>query len=793
MKFKTALICRGEGKVFFHLKAEKGFSFTNARYSVKSDSCGHIPVTAYTYQSSSFAIHEVVVTIPQLYFKKVTLTVQCGNEIASQSFTRSTIIAQSKLAYGLKAAHANAVRNIATNMPTQGIRIAPVSFSEAKEKNPVELIFKGTITVPEDSAIIHLYITDNTGNNKKAISCSLMQTFTENGIPLSAYSFTHRFIENPESGCLVVTCDNPSIQDAFFSLDSANIRESLEKYTTEGYLCAKRGHYDLFREAANARRRISAQNISIDYGTAPLFSIVTPLYNTPLPFLEEMLRSLTCQTYNKWELILVNASPNNAELTARLSELADPRITTITLEANLGIAENTNRGIEQASGDFVCFLDHDDTLEPEALFVYWQYLSSHPQTDALYCDEDLLDESGHYIDPNFKPDFSLDLLRAHNYVTHFLAIRKTIATRLKLNSCFDGAQDYDLVLRLSEATSKIAHIPEVLYHWRISDSSTAKNSSSKTYAIEAGRNALAAHLDRCNIPAQISTTAIPFFYHVAYKIKGSPLVSIVIPNKDHVKILEQCLNSIQEKSTYRNFEIIVIENNSSESETFDYYQTIQTQWNNVTVVTWHDSFNYSKINNFGVQSSNGEYIVLLNNDTEVINPHWIEAMLGYCQQEHVGAVGAKLLFPDNTIQHAGIKIYECKTPAESGGPVHIFQHLDKDEPGYMRRLVNPHNVNVVTAACLMTRKSLYEQVGGLDEAFAVAYNDVDFCLTLRQLNYRIVYNPEVLLYHHESISRGSDTSSSGLANYARFLSEQGLFRQKWSKILTEKDSFHAFG
>lgn len=793
MKFRTALICRGEGKIFFHLKADKGFSFANASYSAKSDSCEHLPITAYVYQSSSFTISEVVVVIPQLHFKKVALTVQCDNKIFTKTFTRNTIALQSKIAYGLKTAHANAIRNAVTNMPIQGIKITPVSFSEVKENSPGALIFKGTLTVPGNPTTTHLYSINSTGESREELLCSPGQTFTKNGIMLNEYSFTYRFIESPELGCLVATCDNPSIQDAFFGLDSANIHESLEKYSTHGYVCAKQGHYDLFREEASARRRICAQNISIDYNIAPLFSIVTPLYNTPLPFFEEMVQSLTSQTYKKWELILVNASPKNAKLTARLSDLSDSRIKIITLEDNLGIAENTNRGIEQASGDFVCFLDHDDTLEPETLFTYWHYLSSHPQTDVLYCDEDLLSESGHYIDPNFKPDFSLDLLRVHNYITHFLAIRKTLTTNLKLNSRFDGAQDYDLILRLSEVTSKIAHIPEVLYHWRVSDSSTAKNSSSKTYAIEAGRDALAAHLDRCNLPAQINITNIPFFYHTSYYIKGNPLVSIVIPSKDHVKILEQCLNSIQEKSTYRNFEIIVIENNSSESETFDYYQTIQTQWNNVTVITWHDSFNYSKINNFGVQSSNGEYIVLLNNDTEVINPHWIEAMLGYCQQEHVGAVGAKLLFPDNTIQHAGIKIYECKTPAESGGPVHIFQHLDKDEPGYMRRLVNPHNVNAVTAACLMTRKSLYEQVGGLDEAFAVAYNDVDFCLTLRQLNYRIVYNPEVLLYHHESISRGSDTSSSGLANYARFLSEQGLFRQKWSDILAKKDSFHAFG
>lgn len=793
LKFKTALICRGEGKVFFHLIAGNKSSFTDTIFHAESDKCTHLPITTYAYQSNDFSIREVILTIPLLNFKKIKLTAQQNDIAYSQIYTYREIIAQSKLAYSLRKAHADSVRKTASSMPINGTIIDLVSFSQIKEKFPNEYLIKGTITIPNNSSTLSLYVTDNTGNNAAEIPCSFVQSFTKNSIPTNVFSFTFRFTDNIKNGCIVASCENKSVQNAFFSLDSANIQESLEKYSTEGYSCAKPGHYDSFREKAAAHKRIVSLNTTINYDNSFLFSIIVPVYNTPLQFLKEMIQSVINQTYQKWELILVNASPNNNEVNNQLKTYLDPRIKVINLESNLGIANNTNQGIKEAKGDYVCFLDHDDTLAPEALLFYWKHSSKNPQAEVLYCDEDLLDESGNYINPNFKPDFSLDLLRVHNYITHFLVVKKSLLDKYPLDYHFDGAQDYDLILKLSESTKKIIHIPEVLYHWRISDASTAKNSSSKTYAIEAGKNALKAHLERCNIDADVATTNIPFFYHATYKIKGNPLVSIIIPNKDHTDILKKCLESIQNKTSYPNFEIIVIENNSTEHTTFDYYRTIQNIWNNVSIVTWTDMFNYSKINNYGVQFAKGEFIILLNNDTEVINPSWIESLLGYCQQNEVGAVGGKLLYPDNTIQHAGIKIYECKTPAESGGPVHIFQHLDNSDPGYMRRLDNPHNVSAITGACLMTRKSTYEQLEGLDERFAVAYNDVDYCLKLRSHNYRIVFNPEVLLYHHESISRGLDTDSSGLDNYARFLSEQGLFRQKWSKVLAKKDPFHTFG
>lgn len=793
LKFKAALICRGEGKIFFHLIACDDFSFDGVVFSAESESCKKIPVATYTYRSGGGSVREIIVTVPLLHFRKITITAQKNDESYSQSFRYTTITTQSKLAYGLKPNQASNVRSAAENMPNSGVRIAPVSFSETTGLTPTEYIIKGTISVPGSSSHLRLYAIDSAGNRTKELPCSFIRSYLESNIPTKTYSFTFRFSKKSTLGGIVASCDNPLIQDAFFGLDSTNINEALEKYSTRDYFNAKPGHYDLFRENANAHRQRAARYTAIDYDSAPLFSIVTPLYNTPSSFFDEMIQSMLSQTYQKWELVLVNASPENERLSSQTKGLTDPRIKVVTLEKNLGIAENTNRGIASTSGEFIFFLDHDDTLEPETLFTYWLYLSKHPRAEVLYCDEDILDESGNYIQPNFKPDFSIDLLRAHNYITHFLAVRKTLLSEPCLDSNFDGAQDYDLILRLTETAKEIIHIPEILYHWRMSDSSTAKNSGSKTYAIEAGKRALEAHLERCGINAHVTNTDTAFFYHASYVIEGNPLVSIIIPSKDHADMLERCLSSIQHATSYGNFEIIVVENNSSEQETFNYYQSIKNRWSNVTVLTWQDEFNYSKINNFAAKSAKGEYLLLLNNDTEVINPHWIEALLEYCQQEQVGAVGAKLLFPDDTIQHAGIKIYECKTPAESGGPVHLCQHIDRNEPGYMRRLETPHNVSAVTAACLMTKKSLFNEIGGLDERFTVAYNDVDFCLKLREQNYRIVYAPGALLYHHESISRGSDTPSSGLNNYARFLSEQGLFRQKWSKVLAQKDPFHAFG
>ena len=544
-----------------------------------------------------------------------------------------------------------------------------------------------------------------------------------------------------------------------------------------------------YRARISAREKLLAFVDSSDYlGVAgPKFSVIVPLYKTPLPFFHDMVESVYAQLYRNWELILVNASPEDAGLAEALAALDDDRIRVIPLEENKGIAANTNEGIKAASGDFIVFFDHDDTLDPFALYKYAKAINDDASIDALYCDEDFLNEAGEYVAPHFKSDFNLDLLRCHNYITHLLAVRAAYAKDLMLRSAFDGAQDYDFLLRLVERTQKIFHVQDVLYHWRISDTSTAKSAGNKGYADDAGRRALQEHLDRCGLDATAETTEAACFYHVTYRVVDEPLVSIIIPNKDNRDVLRRCIDSVEENSAYRNFEIVVVENNSVEPKTFEYYETLQGQYPNVRVITWDGPFNYSAINNYALPSTSGDYLLFLNNDTEVIEPRWMDAMLGVCQREDVGVVGAKLLFPDDTVQHAGVMMIKCQSVNDVAGPIHVFSHLDRDDPGYMRRASLVQDLSAVTAACMMTKRSVFEELNGFDEDFEVAFNDVDYCLRVRETNRLVVYTPDVLLYHYESVSRGAETLPQ---NAERFMREQGKLRTRWSSYYANGDPYH---
>lgn len=789
MDFKTILICRGEGYINFHLKALKGSNFKDASFTAATNYCNDIPITCFPYKYKGSLIKEVVLKVPLLNFKKIILTVSNSSGSKKQIFSERTIAIHSKLNYGVHRAKALAIREIPQNIYTNAAEINITSFSILRFYDPYRCLVKGTVTIPEQTKTSEIFFSDLQGNNRLPIDCHFVQHKVLHGIPSSVFSFSHRFITD-EGGCLIATAKNT--QPGFFVFNQQHLHAIHERYSTEGYVLARYDQYTAHRLSENSRRRLQAQKIVIDYDDAPLFSIVTPLFNTPVTLFREMIESVLEQSYTKWELILVNASPENNALTQELCALIDDRIHVITLEKNLGIAENTNQGIANAKGDFVCFFDHDDLLEPEALLFYYEYLQKHPETDVLYCDEDFLDEQGRFLDPHYKPDFSIDLLRVHNYITHLFTVRSSLLDKNLLDSRFDGAQDYDLALRIAEQTTNFGHVPHVLYHWRKSETSTAKSINSKTYTIDAGRKALEAHLSRCNLAANVTNTDTACFYHVEYQVNDNPLVSIIIPNKDHIDVLDRCLKSIKNLTSYQNYEIIIIENNSTEQNTFDYYKNIEGQWNNVTIIFWPGTFNYSKINNFGASHANGDYLILLNNDTEIISPNWIEAMLGYCQREDVGAVGAKLLYPDNTIQHAGIKMIKPSNPLESGGPIHVFHQMDGRDPGYMRRAIIPQNVTAVTAACLMTKRSLYQELGGLDERFDVAYNDVDYCLKIRAAGKLIVFNPDALLYHYESVSRGFDDETSGKKNYARFLSEKGLLMHKWGNVFASDDLYHRF-
>lgn len=513
---------------------------------------------------------------------------------------------------------------------------------------------------------------------------------------------------------------------------------------------------------------------------APKISILVPVYNTPQVFLKQMIQSVRKQTYANWELCIANANPDNEEVKQILEICTkkDDRIKVVNVPENEGIAQNTNRALDIATGEFIGLLDHDDLLEENALYEIVSCLNKKKETDVLYTDEDkVTTDLDEYFLPNFKPDFNLDMLRANNYICHFFVAKKELIEKVGgFRAEYNGAQDYDLILRCTEQAQNVAHIAKILYHWRVHKESTADNPLSKMYAYEAGKKAIEGHLARCHTDGEVLQTDNLGFYRVKYPVKGKPLVSILIPNKDQVDTLDKCLRSIEERTDYDNYEIIIIENNSTEQKTFDYYNQICND--KIRVVYWKKEFNYSAINNFGVDQAKGEYLLLLNNDMEVISRDWMSELLGHCQRPEVGAVGARLYYPDDTVQHAGIII------GIGGVAGSVFVGMKRGYTGYMHRAAIQQDLSAVTAACMMIKRSVFEEAGRLEEQLKVAFNDVDLCLKIRKNGYLIVYDPYVELYHYESKTRGAEDTKEKVR---RFQSEIEYMRCHWIDILKNGD------
>lgn len=537
----------------------------------------------------------------------------------------------------------------------------------------------------------------------------------------------------------------------------------------------------------------------------PLISIVVPTFQTPERYLMEMLESVYHQSYSNWQLCIADASTyeevkNYVE--KFIQEKQETRIIYKHLEENLGIAENTNAGLEMATGEWIGLLDHDDLLAPEALFEMVSKLNQDSEFEVIYSDEDKITEEkkGEWVhsQPHFKPDFSIDLLRSNNYITHFLCVKRNVLEQIGgFRREFDGAQDYDFILRCTEVAKKVGHVSKVLYHWRVHSSSTSDNPMSKKYAYDAGQRAIEEHLKRMGQQGTVTQRKFFGFYQVRYQVQGNPLVSILIPNKDQAKTLKRCIDSI-EKSSYQNYEVIIIENNSVEEETFRYYESLcGTKYEEKTdgvscegklpggqkirVVTWEEGFNYSAINNFGASFAAGEYFILLNNDIELITKDWIEQMLGNCQRPEVGIVGARLYYPDNTIQHAGIVV------GIDGIAANMFPGMKREREGYMHRAATQLNYSAVTAACMMIEKHIFDEVGGLDEVLTVAFNDLDLCLRVGKAGYLVVYNPLVEAYHYESKSRGKEDTKEKVR---RFGDEIEFIRTRWITLLKEGDPYY---
>lgn len=516
----------------------------------------------------------------------------------------------------------------------------------------------------------------------------------------------------------------------------------------------------------------------------PLISVAVPAFRTPEKFLIQMIESLLAQTYRNWELCIANGSPEDEAMKRVLQEYTgrDSRIRVCDLTENKGIAGNTNAALEMARGEFVGLLDHDDLLAPNGLFEVAAALDRDRALDAVYTDEDkVTTELDEHFQPHLKPDFNLDLLRSNNYICHFFVVRRSIVEKTGgFRQEFDGAQDHDFIFRCVETAGRVGHVPEILYHWRTHKASTADNPASKMYAFDAGKRAIEAHLRRTGVSGTVSHTQDLGFFRVQYPVQGEPLVSVIIPNKDEKDTLKACIESIREKTEYKNYEIIIVENNSTTDEIFQYYKELSKD-PRIRLLRWKKEFNYSAINNYGVRHAKGEYLLFLNNDVKIITPGWMKEMLGVCQRPEVGAVGVKLIYPDNTIQHGGCVI------GIGGIAGHMFVDMPANRTGYLHKASLLQDMSAVTAACMMMKRSAFEEAEGFTEKLSVAFNDVDLCLKVRRSGKLIVYDPYVQLYHMESKSRGAEDSTEKVR---RFQEEIEYMRCQWIDILKKGDPYY---
>ena len=573
-------------------------------------------------------------------------------------------------------------------------------------------------------------------------------------------------------------------------------REAMERYGTASF-------------PTEERRREEEETV---FPHMVKFSILVPLYNTPKEFLTAMLDSVVAQTYKNWELCLADGSDIGGSIGSDIGgsigsdcnhsyvgeicreyQKADReknggqgRIIYQKLEKNEGISGNTNRCLALATGEYIGLFDHDDILHPSVLYEYAKAINEQG-ADYIYCDETTFknNDINKMLTMHFKPDYAVDNLRANNYICHFSVFHRHLLDGSELfRTKYDGSQDHDMILRLTDKAKKVVHVPKLMYYWRSHAGSVASGIQAKTYAVDAAKGAVADHLRKHGYThfKITSTRAFETIFKISYQIIGNPKISIVIANKDHEPDLRRCISSIMEKSTYDNYEIIIVENNSETPEIKKYYEELKED-ERIKIVTYEGSFNYSAVNNLGVKAAEGEYILLLNNDTQVITVNWMEELLMYAQREDVGAVGAKLYYGDKTIQHAGVVL--GLGAHRTAGHSHYMQH--RENLGYMGRLCYAQNVSAVTGACLMVSKELFEKAGGLDESFAISLNDVDFCIKLREMGYLNVFTPFAELYHYESVSRGLDDQGEKAARYNE---ESARFRERWKEVLEKGDPYY---
>ena len=576
----------------------------------------------------------------------------------------------------------------------------------------------------------------------------------------------------------------PSLQRSVINIRKEGIGKFLGKKTLIkiGLLESEYDKWLKKNELSDEKREVIRREVAC-FQYRPKISIIMPVYNVDEAWIKKAIESVLHQLYENWDLCIADDGSTLSHVKKILSryENKDKRIIVKYLSDNRGIASASNEALSLATGEFIGLMDNDDELSPDALYEVVKALNEQNEIDFIYSDEDKITGKGVRKDPFFKPDWSPDMFLSYNYMCHFSVIRRKIVEAIGgFREGFEGSQDYDLFLRVVEKTQRIAHIPKILYHWRSIEGSIGKSAEAKMYAYEGAKRSLNEYIQRIGSVGDVFDGYWIGTYHIKYKINDYPHVSIIIPTKEKCEVLMRCIDSIVNHTSYTNYSVIVVDNGSSKKETLAYYDNLKRN-GKISVIEYNRPFNFSAINNYAVGTTDSEYLIFLNNDTEVISDGWIEEMLGIAQRKNVGAIGALLYYPNDTIQHGGIIV------GLGGVAGHPHKYMTRDSLGYFCRLKVIQNFSAVTGACMMTKKSLFDDVGGFDENMSHAFNDVDYCLRLREKGYLIVYTPYAELYHYESMSRGYEDTPE---KEVRFKKEQKYFYRKWGSIMAAGDPYY---
>lgn len=803
MKARKGLVCRDYGTIFFQVFIEDSDCDNCDQYELvaKDRSGGHLPAALYHRGGS-----EYVIAVPQLKIGAYVSILKRGTT-ESVSFRIDGEVSKwkSRLNYRVNRKAAFGIRNINRDFFDARANIELISISVGASES-AECVLNGRVVVPSlDVDSVELVAIDGRarqlGDAVRLTWRDVDAVYDDEQPRYISFPFSIRVPRKKISICLEAKVLGRPELNSFLTIPAKDYKAKIESFledatcAVQSGVCSSEYRNWFVKHKASSSDLDRQRHLKLERDTK--FSVIVPLYHTPIDLFDEMADSVVKQSYSNWELVLVNSTPDDEDLAKAVSHLADSdsRVRVVELAENLGISGNTNKGIEVATGDYICFFDHDDLLEPDILFEYAFAVNADPSIDLLYCDEDLVDGDGIPIYPFFKTEFSLDRLRNNNFVCHMLTIKKTMLDRVGLiPDGYDGAQDHYMTLRVAEETDRIHHVPKVLYHWRAAEGSTALDPDSKSYATDAGVLAVQESLDRLGIEATVEPYGRPFTYRVKYAVPDGVSYSIVISKLSKPDILRACVESIVNLTANSNYEIVIVADESADEAMSKCLEQLEGSESCLKVVKWEgcDSTPADLVN-LGVVNSDGDVVILMDDDVEVTDGEWLDSLGGFACREDVGAVGPTLFYPNGTYQHIGLAVI-------GEGVTHLYQGAAKDSyfADYMKYQDMTRNVSAVTGACLAVRRSVFDELGGFDPNFTCILADVDFCLRLVDAGYWNIYTANTSLQHVDLDSLLADGSNGLDLKRRRDIERREKeffdlleFRKRWAKYYIKGDPFYS--